>query len=87
MPRWWVRAAVETAQATRTVTPGTPGDAQLASYLVDCDAFVTADAAFAEIVDKVGRANPPARLGTALRITGGANVVSELSRAMPFQNV
>lgn len=53
MRRNWLRWAFRIVQASRRTTPGTPGDNQLASYLIDADRFVTADRGFADAVSKV----------------------------------
>ena len=53
MRRNWLRWAFTIVQATRRTTPGTPGDNQLAGYLVDADKFVTADRGFSDVVRKV----------------------------------
>lgn len=55
MPRSWLRWALHTLQATRTTSPGTPVDAQIGSYLVDADFFVTADRAFLAITERLRR--------------------------------
>lgn len=43
MPRIWLRWAVQTAQLMGKVTPSSPRDNQLSTYLPDCDVFVSAD--------------------------------------------
>ncbi|WP_143876138.1 hypothetical protein [Nocardia fluminea] len=53
LPRSWLRWAIQVLQGTRTTSPGTPVDNQIASYLVEADIFVTADKAFAAIVQRV----------------------------------
>jgi hypothetical protein len=53
LPRNWLRWALRALQATRTTTPGTPVDNQIGSYLVDADFLVTADRAFASIVQRI----------------------------------
>jgi hypothetical protein len=53
MPRSWLRWALQTLQATRKTSPGTPVDNQIGSYLVEADTFVTADKVFAAIVQRV----------------------------------
>lgn len=65
MPLAWLRWAFEWVQATRTTTHGTPVDNQIATYLPECDVFVTSDKAFAACVEKV-RPHSPARLGRGL---------------------
>lgn len=58
LPRWWIRGACEVLMSLRKVTPGTPCDAQLATYLFACDAFVTCDRTFAEIIEACRPAAP-----------------------------
>lgn len=65
MPLAWLRWAFEWVQATRKTTNGTPVDNQIATYLPECDVFVTADKAFAECVEKV-RPHSPVTLGRGL---------------------
>ena len=56
MPRTWLRWASEYLQQGQKWSPGTPGDAQLSSHLVDGEFFLSADkrlvAAFTEIADQ-----------------------------------
>jgi hypothetical protein len=58
VPREWIRWAVGFVQATRKVTPGTPVDNQIATYLPDADVFVTGDRALAHIIAKVREEAP-----------------------------
>lgn len=67
MPLAWLRWAFEHVQATRTTTNGTPVDNQIATYLPECDAFATADKAFAECVEKV-RPHSPIPLGRGCKV-------------------
>jgi hypothetical protein len=53
MRRNWLRWAFRLVQASRRTTSGTPGDNQLGSYLTEVDVLVTADRAFAEVVQNV----------------------------------
>jgi hypothetical protein len=53
MPRFWVRWAFEHLQLFQKVTDGTPGDAQLATYLLEADVVVSADKNFLRITDSV----------------------------------
>jgi hypothetical protein len=43
MPRFWLRWAFEYLQMFQKVTSGTPGDAQLATYLLEADLVISAD--------------------------------------------
>lgn len=71
MPRHWLRWAFEHLQQTRTVSRGTPGDAQLSAYLLDADYIVSADKVFVDLVNQI-RVQGPYSIATALRISGDA---------------
>lgn len=58
------------AQATRTYSTGTPGDNQLATYLVDVDTFVTTDKVFTDLVAAM-RDHCPAPIATVQRAPAG----------------
>lgn len=58
IPRQWLRWAFETLQGSRKVNDGTPCDAQLSTYLTDCDYFVTADKTMTQIIDKCWNSSP-----------------------------
>ncbi len=51
MPRAWLRRAVALFQHSMKLGRGNPVDAQLASYLVDADLFVTNDKRYARILE------------------------------------
>ena len=53
MPRTWLRRAVALIQHSMKLSRGNPVDAQLASYLVDADLFVTNDKRYARIIEAV----------------------------------
>ena len=53
MPRAWLRQAVALLQHSMKLTPGNPVDAQLASYLVDAELFLTNDKRLARIIEAV----------------------------------
>jgi hypothetical protein len=53
MPRTWLRRAVALIQHSMKLGRGNPVDAQLASYLVDADLFVTNDKRYARILEAV----------------------------------
>ncbi len=52
MPKFWLRWAFEHLQQFATFTSGTPGDAQLSTYLSEADLFVSADRNFIRFVDR-----------------------------------
>lgn len=62
MPRFWLRWAFEHLRLFHKVTDGTPGDAQLATYLLEADVVVSADKNFLRITDAV---RPYARFSMA----------------------
>ena len=55
-------------QALKKVTPGTPVDNQIATYLTDFDTFVTADRGFAECVEALRSFSPCRLASTAVRL-------------------
>lgn len=69
VPRNWLAWAVDIVQATMKVGSGNPADAQHSSYLVDCDLFLTADARFAEILERV-RQDAPFDFARTVRVSG-----------------
>lgn len=57
VPRWWLRWATEAAQSViGGKTGGNPRDVQHASYLLDCDLFVTADRRYQRALSLVQKA-------------------------------
>jgi hypothetical protein len=81
MPRHWLRWAFEMLQSLRRVTDGTPCDAQLGTYLTQCDWFITGDKAFTDMVTKVGEVAPFA-IGRPVMIPGGTSGVEALLRML-----
>lgn len=69
-PRIWMDWAVMFVQLGRTVRRSNSVDRGLACYLYDCDVFVTADAAFADVLDVVTR-RAPQRTGVIRRVCVG----------------
>lgn len=53
LPRWWLRSSCEILFATRKVSPGTPCDTQLATYLVDAHLFFTFDKILHDVLERV----------------------------------
>ncbi len=74
LPREWLRWAMCEVQALRKVTPGTPVDNQISTYLVDCDVFVTADRGFAECVELLRPHSPVPLTATSVSPAGTAAV-------------
>jgi hypothetical protein len=74
LPREWIRWAMAEAQATRSISSGTPGDNQLATYLVDADVFVTTDKVFADLTDAM-RPHCPAPIAQTHRSPAGPDAL------------
>lgn len=72
VPLAWLRWAFGFVQATRKTTSGTPVDNQIATYLPECDVFLTADRAFAECVEKV-RPHAPVAMGRGHTLRAGTD--------------
>ena len=49
-PREWIRWAMTVVQALKAVSSCTPGDNQMATYLIDFDTFVTSAPELASLV-------------------------------------
>jgi hypothetical protein len=81
MQRSWIRWAVEVLQSLRTVSPGTPCDNQLSTYLIECDYFISADGAFVSIVEKC-RASASFRIASPVRVPGGGRSVSDVAQVL-----
>jgi len=77
LPREWIRWAMASTQATRNVTTGTPGDNQLATYLLDVDVFVTTDKAFVALIEAM-RPHSPSPLAETRRGPSGADAVGHV---------
>ena len=71
LPREWIRWAMQEAQALRKVTPGTPVDNQICTYLFDYDIFVTGDRAFAECIELIRPYAPAPIASTSVSPSGG----------------
>ena len=76
LPRSWLYCALQTLQATRKTSPGTPVDNQIGSYLVDADLLVTADKVFSAVVDRIAD-EAVIRIATSTLVTP-QNCVSKL---------
>jgi hypothetical protein len=89
VPREWLSWAVMLLQSVREVTPGTPGDNQIATYAYDCDLFLTGDKAMVAILNRV-RPHAPKPVGRARRLLPDfdpvdqiEDVLEELSSGQP----
>jgi hypothetical protein len=91
VPRQWLRWAFSYCQTFVKWTPGTPGDEQLATYLLDCHHVVSADGVFVRLVREIGRQAPLA-LPSAHLVRGGVDgaadlvgLVDQLASAKPVE--
>lgn len=66
VPRQWLRGSFEFLQAWHAVTTGTPGDARLATHLVDADVIISADKNFIRFAERC-RMEAPFPIGRTLR--------------------
>lgn len=69
VPRNWLNWAVDFVQLTAKVGSGNPADAQHASYLVDCDQFLTADRRFVAVLERV-REDAPFSFAETVMVDG-----------------
>lgn len=77
VPRQWLRWAFAYHQSFVKWTPGTPGDEQLSTYLLECDHVVSADKVFVRLVNRV-REEAPFVMPFAHQVQGGVAGVSDL---------
>jgi hypothetical protein len=77
LPRQWLRWGFSFAQRFRKVTAGTPGDEQLATYLVETDLLITADKALISILEEC-RTYAPCNLPEGVLVPAGYEGVSRL---------
>lgn len=82
LPREWVRWAMAETQATRSNSNGTPGDNQLATYLIDVDMFVTTDKVFADLADAM-RPHCPVPLSNVRRSPAGRDALTFVVDLLP----
>ena len=85
MPRQWLRWAVERLASAHRVSAGTPCDIQLATYMVACDHFVSADRLFCQLIEEC-RPHCASRLPKVLQIEPGREGVSSLGRFFKIAN-
>ena len=76
MPRFWLRWAFQYMQMFLKVTAGTPGDAQLGTYLPEADFVVSADRNFIRMTDML-RPYSPCRVALTKLVKGDAEGVEE----------
>jgi hypothetical protein len=81
LPREWLRWAVMLLQSVRQVTAGTPGDNQIATYVYDCDLFLTGDKAMVAILDRV-RPHAPKPVAQARRLRPNIDPVDQVKTVL-----
>jgi len=80
VPRNWLRWAVNFAQSNYKITGGNPSDEQHSAYLLDCDLFLSADAAYIRVLELV-REDSPFTLAEP-RLVSGDRTIPILDRLM-----
>lgn len=77
LPRQWLRWAHSFAQRFRKVSPGSPADTQLFTYLLETDLVLTSDKAFVDILEEC-RPYAPCLLPQAIVVPAGPEGVAKL---------
>jgi len=77
MPRHQLRTLCEWQQGFHKVSPGTPGDSQLAAYLTDAQYICSADKIFIQIVEDIS-AQISFSIAKPIRISGGSAGMQQL---------
>lgn len=77
--RNWLNWAVDLVQSTSKIGTGNPADAQHSSYLIDCDLFLTADARFVDILERV-RVDAPFTFARTVLVDGDRKKSSTADR-------
>lgn len=83
MPRHWLRWAFEFLQRQHAVSDGTPVDAQIGTYLLDADLFLSADKAMVRIAEKC-RADAPFQVAESLRVPGGEACIEAVLQQLRY---
>lgn len=79
MPRNWIRSAMNYRQSFNKVNRGSGADNQIATYLIDADLFISADAGFAAQVEHLAYEAPVGiTVAAAKKISGGRDGVEQL---------
>jgi hypothetical protein len=87
MPRNWLRWAVTMTQNFSKINKGSPVDVQHASYLPDCDIFVTGDKRFATALNTVREQAPfPMAETRIVTSTSGEPMLDELAAVLHIGN-
>lgn len=81
MPRNWLRFVFEYQQRFHRVTAGTPGDAQLGTYLVDADVMFSADKNFVRFAERAS-AEAPFAVARSVLVPAGAAAVEAVLAAL-----
>lgn len=77
LPRHWLRWAHSFVQRFRKVSSGSPGDAQLLTYLIETDVFITADKALLQILEEI-RPFAPCELPVGVLVAAGPEAAEDL---------
>ena len=77
VPRQWIRSKIEWLQCFRKISPGSPGDSQLSSYLTEANFIASSDKIFADVIDECAKF-APFRLASTVRLSGGQKGVEDL---------
>ncbi len=81
MRRHWLRWAFEFLQRLRRVTDGTPVDAQLGTYLIDTDLFVSADKNLIWITSRC-QSDAPFTVATPVKVPAGEGAADAVIRLL-----
>lgn len=81
MPRHWIRSNADLLMGTRKVSPGTPADSQLATYMIDADLFISSDKVFVDVINKM-RPHSPVPMAQALLVQPGADFADALLESL-----
>ncbi len=82
VPREWIRWAMAETQATRSTSNGTPGDNQLATYLLDVDCLISSDKVFVDLVEAM-RPHCPTPLAQTHRAPAGNEALTFVVDLLP----
>ncbi|MGS1011171.1 type II toxin-antitoxin system VapC family toxin [Achromobacter anxifer] len=77
VPRQWMRGAFELLMAWHKITPGSPGDCSLATYLPDADVVVSADKNLVNFANRC-YTDAPFKTAEAVKARGGEGAIQDL---------
>ena len=75
VPRNWLNWAVDMVQLTRKIGTGNPADAQHASYLLECELFLSADVRFLETLERI-RHDSPFAFASTMVVSGDRDIAT-----------